>query len=116
LRASGEHGGTMFPEPVRDRCRCSNGPADEDAFAAASQTANEHSTSGAHADFSEVFAVVARPFELPFLVDVGAAATVGVNQRGVQHEPVSIRKDQVFGEDGDGGLAGYAARFVGFSD
>ena len=55
-------------------------------------------------------------FELPFRVDVGAVASVGVNQRGVQHEPVAIGKDQVFGEDGDGGLAGNAARFVRFRD
>src|SRR5208337_5214290 len=72
FRACGKHGGTMFPEPVCDGHGGSNGSADEEAFAATRQTADQHSTSGAHADFREGFAVVARAFELPFLVDVGA--------------------------------------------
>src|ERR1700687_5589164 len=59
---------------------------------------------------------MASALELPFRVDVGAMASVGINQRGVQHEPVSIWEDQVFGEDGDGGLAGNAARFIRFRD
>ncbi len=59
---------------------------------------------------------MASALELPFHVDVGAVARVGVNQRGAQHEPVSVGKDQVFGEDGDGGLAGNATRFVRFGD
>ena len=64
----------------------------------------------------EILAVVTSTFELSFGVDVGAVASVGVNERGVQHEPIPIGKDQVFGEDPDSGLAGNAARLVRFGD
>ncbi len=50
----------------------------------------------AHADFGEIFAVVASAFELAFRVDFGTVAAVGVNQRGVQNETVAIRKDHGF--------------------
>ena len=49
-------------------------PPMSNAFAAARQSTDEHSAAGSHANFGEIFAVVARAFELPFRVDVGAVA------------------------------------------
>src|SRR5258708_8801612 len=99
----------MLAEPVCDGRGGTDGSADEQAFAAACQATDEHSPAGAHANFGEILAVVTSAFELPFGVDIGAVASVGVNERRVQHEPIPIAKDQVFGEDDDGGLAGNAA-------
>src|SRR5208282_412863 len=111
-----KHRGTVLAEPVCDGYGGADGSANEKAFAAARESTDEHSAASAHADFGEIFGVVAVAFELPFGVDVGAAAGVGVNQRSVQHEPVSIGKDKVFGEDGDGGPAGNAPRLIRFRD
>src|SRR5580704_15640460 len=59
---------------------------------------------------------VSGALELAFGVDVGAVTGVGVNERGVQHEPVAIGKNQVFRKDVDGGFSGNASWSVGLHD
>ena len=56
----------MLAQPVSDGDGGADGSADKKAFAAADQPADQHSAAGSHADFGEVFAVMARAFELAF--------------------------------------------------
>src|ERR1700690_2751452 len=94
----------MLAQPGSDGDGGAARAADEQAFAAADQTAEEHSAAGSHSNFGQIPAVMAGAFELAFGIDVGAAA-IGVDKRGVENETLSGWEHQLVGENCDGGLA-----------
>ena len=69
------------PKPVCDRYSCSDRSANQQPFAAARQSTDQHSAARSHPDFCEVLTVMVRAFELTFRIDVGAVAAIRVNER-----------------------------------
>src|SRR5277367_996256 len=106
----------MLSEPVRDGYGSADRSADQEAFAAARKSADEHSSTGSNTNFGKILVVVALAFELTLRIDVGLVARIGVNQRSIQNEFLPIRKHHVFREDGNGGLSGNATGFIRLCD
>src|SRR5580692_9771033 len=92
-----------------------HGAANQNARTAADQSAHEHATGGAAAEFKSVAPVVACPLELALSAHVGAL-DVGVDQRCVEEVALAGGKNHGFGKNPDSRFTGDATRFIHLRD
>ena len=105
----------MFGQPVRGGGPGSDRAANQDARAAADQSADEHAACRAATSLERVAAVVAKSFELAFLIHVGTV-NVGVGQACVEELTLAGGKNHSLGKNSDRGPARDATRLAHLSD
>src|SRR5437867_13448203 len=88
-----------------DRCARSDAGADHASFSSADQGSQHHATTGSHGRLFCILTVMARAFELTFLVHIRTISKIRVHQNGVESPLTAVWQRNRVGMQADGGLA-----------